>query len=730
VKQFFHGALFMLYLCFGISDNALAQWSQTGPAEVEVLSMAVSANGTMYAGTRDNRTSNTGFGVYKSTDNGETWIPSNTGLPLYQGTNGIVSKIACKNDTVFIYHARNNGDTPKLYRSVNGGQNWSVVTTPMDLNNVLTTQNSVLIGNGTAVYRSTDGGNSWTLSKTTSRYYSLFTSGDKVYLTGDSLYVSTDEGATWTFKIKFTTISSPLIWGAETSLFGAYVTNSDRLSMSTDDGATWNAVSTPLVSTYPSNMFSKGNKVFLIHDKDSRTHDVFFSTDNGTTWDSIPTLYRFTEPFVNSALVSGQNIYMGFGKLGIIKSTDDGATWSQQSRGFPARIYVNQMLKNGNELYIATNKFSFFKSTDNGISWQQYAAGLPYNLDFRSLVMRGDTIIAGTSRGFYQSENQGMSWSRIGTSSTSSSSLLYWNDKLFMAGEGVEYSTNGGVTWTSMNNGLLVPCIGMKLFNNRLFYYTQSWGLYMWTDTSTRWLQIGRDSIGTSSAVNNVTSSNGRLYVSTGLNNAAGAVLYSEDNGDTWQRTVNYPYDYSNVLARGSVYISSFGNTLVAAVGGQFKKTAIYSSVDGGVSWTDITGDLPQTSAPVRIREMYQINSELILPMNDFSGLGYSIYRRTLDVLSVRSLPDRSPSTFSLSQNYPNPFNPTTTIEFSIPIASYVSLKIFNVLGQEVASPVNENLVAGQYSVDWNADNVPSGTYFVRLTAGIFSEMKKILLLK
>jgi hypothetical protein len=178
------------------------------------------------------------------------------------------------------------------------------------------------------------------------------------------------------------------------------------------------------------------------------------------------------------------------------------------------------------------------------------------------------------------------------------------------------------------------------------------------------------------------------------------------------------------------VYISSFGNTLVAAVGGQFKKTAIYSSVDGGVSWTDITGDLPQTSAPVRIREMYQINSELILPMNDFSGLGYSIYRRTLDVLSVRSLPDRSPSTFSLSQNYPNPFNPTTTIEFSIPIASYVSLKIFNVLGQEVASPVNENLVAGQYSVDWNADNVPSGTYFVRLTAGIFSEMKKILLLK
>jgi hypothetical protein len=88
------------------------------------------------------------------------------------------------------------------------------------------------------------------------------------------------------------------------------------------------------------------------------------------------------------------------------------------------------------------------------------------------------------------------------------------------------------------------------------------------------------------------------------------------------------------------------------------------------------------------------------------------------------------PSKVSLQQNYPNPFNPSTTIQFGLPNESHVSLNIYNILGQEVAALINENRIAGQYSVIWNAQSLPSGVYFYRLQVGNSVETKKLLLLR
>ena len=85
---------------------------------------------------------------------------------------------------------------------------------------------------------------------------------------------------------------------------------------------------------------------------------------------------------------------------------------------------------------------------------------------------------------------------------------------------------------------------------------------------------------------------------------------------------------------------------------------------------------------------------------------------------------------YSLSQNYPNPFNPTTTISYSIKSPGLVSLKVYDILGTEVASLVNENQEAGNYSVEFNAYNLTSGIYFYTLTSGNFVETKKLILLK
>jgi hypothetical protein len=88
------------------------------------------------------------------------------------------------------------------------------------------------------------------------------------------------------------------------------------------------------------------------------------------------------------------------------------------------------------------------------------------------------------------------------------------------------------------------------------------------------------------------------------------------------------------------------------------------------------------------------------------------------------------PNAFVLDQNYPNPFNPVTTISFSLPSKSLVSLKVFDLIGREVAIIVSEILSAGDYSRQWNASNLPSGVYFYRLQAGKFTDTKKIVLLK
>jgi|GEM_PF-3260805 hypothetical protein len=85
---------------------------------------------------------------------------------------------------------------------------------------------------------------------------------------------------------------------------------------------------------------------------------------------------------------------------------------------------------------------------------------------------------------------------------------------------------------------------------------------------------------------------------------------------------------------------------------------------------------------------------------------------------------------FSLSQNYPNPFNPKTNFRFQISDLGFVSLKIYNIFGSEIATLVNEILPAGNYEREWNAENFPSGMYFYRLESNGFSETKKLLLLK
>jgi hypothetical protein len=99
---------------------------------------------------------------------------------------------------------------------------------------------------------------------------------------------------------------------------------------------------------------------------------------------------------------------------------------------------------------------------------------------------------------------------------------------------------------------------------------------------------------------------------------------------------------------------------------------------------------------------------------------------------SITSVEDTKtlPTDFQLLQNYPNPFNPNTIINYQLPSSNHVILKVYNLIGQEVATIVNEFKKAGSYNVHWNANGLSSGIYFYKMTAGSYTSIKKMLLLR
>jgi len=130
------------------------------------------------------------------------------------------------------------------------------------------------------------------------------------------------------------------------------------------------------------------------------------------------------------------------------------------------------------------------------------------------------------------------------------------------------------------------------------------------------------------------------------------------------------------------------------------------------------------------IDSLFLLNNCFNFKVEVMSG-GWTYWKDSKQVVvGVEEENNEIPTEFSLKQNYPNPFNPITKIKYSIPKSSQVSLKIFNTLGEELKTLVNEEKPVGTYEVNWNASNLPSGVYFCRLQAGSFVQTRKMILLK
>jgi len=213
------------------------------------------------------------------------------------------------------------------------------------------------------------------------------------------------------------------------------------------------------------------------------------------------------------------------------------------------------------------------------------------------------------------------------------------------------------------------------------------------------------------------------------------ATLKYDANGNLlWERLYNgtmnssdYPYDVATD-ASDNVYVTGYS----LETGFDFNAVTIKYNSSGVQLWkTSFDGGNNENEDRANLIEIDGKGNVIIAGYanqaghnEDFMAVKYS---QTVGVAQVSShIPER----FSLSQNYPNPFNPVTNIEFRIAESGFVSLKIFDLLGKEVTTLVSSNLTPGFYKYDFDASGLPSGVYFYQLSAGDFTETKKLTVVK
>lgn len=238
-----------------------------------------------------------------------------------------------------------------------------------------------------------------------------------------------------------------------------------------------------------------------------------------------------------------------------------------------------------------------------------------------------------------------------------------------------------------------------------------------------KWLKGTWDSTSAifSSPIHSVTDSRVGNY----LNNSAPTITMS---GVLNLKNIKFPvltffHRYSLATGCGNDFVN-----LDISTNGGFNWIQIRSWQGSNVAWTYEQIDLSNYDTSI-VKIRFRLSS--------YNTCGYTADGWFIDDVSIRDLAtgvtninSLTPDKYSLNQNYPNPFNPTTNILFAIPKNSNVTLKIFDMLGREVATLVNERLSPGTYSADWNAGGYPSGVYFYKLETEGYSEIKKMILTK
>lgn len=383
------------------------------------------------------------------------------------------------------------------------------------------------------------------------------------------------------------------------------------------------------------------------------------------------------------AINSNDHIFAGI-NLGpggtIFRSIDNGENWIEVNNGLSTNWFITSLATNSSGVIFAgSDTDGIFRSTDNGENWTQINNGLTNTHVPALIINSNDHIFSGTEGGVFRSIDNGDSWVQIGLTNVWTLSFAINSSGHIWAGTngGLNRSTNNGESWSEINVGLDNPVV---------------WSI----------------------AIN----TNDHIFVGT----SNSGVFRSENNGDSWI-VINAGLTSTDVR---TLAINTFGH-IFAGTGAAYQSNGgAFLSTDNGNSWSEVSTGLTNTD----IRAIAFNSSGYT-----FVGTREGVFRSVEATVSVKEIYPGMPSSFELNQNFPNPFNPATTIRYRLPKSTQVILKIYNLLGQEVRTLVNETQTTGYKSVIWDGKNnfgqsVSSGIYIYRLQTPEFVKAKKLLLLR
>jgi photosystem II stability/assembly factor-like uncharacterized protein len=428
-------------------------------------------------------------------------------------------------------------------------------------------------------------------------------------------------------------------------------------------------------------------------------------------------------------------------------SQDCTYSWSQQNSGTTYILYTCKALS---ELvcWVAGDNATVLRTTDGGINWLNanpnpgVITGEVRNMEALDATTAFVTTESQTSTAVYKTSDGGNSWFEVYSNTEGFIKGIRMLDPLNGIAIGnpvsgpvsdlwnVLLTTDGGNTWQPAPNRPIANNIHQAVHNSfqvsmpNIYWGTSFTSIYRSTDGGLTYNE--HETPGAGIYI-------GSLYInSSGIGFAAAtAMSRSTDGGITFQ-----PH---SVPGAGNINgIESSGNNFWFIRGEK-----IFHSTDDGISWID------EYTAPLTLTHMDFPDNLSECQMGWAIGYGGTIHKMTSSGVTSVNNRNEIPATYELSQNYPNPFNPTTKIKFTIPtppvsspllkgrtMEGFVTLKVYDVLGNEVAALVNEEKTAGTYEVEFSIVgsgrdlSITSGIYFYMLTANGFSETKKMILLK
>jgi photosystem II stability/assembly factor-like uncharacterized protein len=417
------------------------------------------------------------------------------------------------------------------------------------------------------------------------------------------------------------------------------------------------------------------------------------------------------------------------GQNGAIKrTTDAGNTWISQRE--PNHYFNSVYFVDENTGWAVSSMYSpitgetdsgiVLHTTNGGETWERQIVSNNlvlnsiYAFDNQNVIVAGEENQTSNSV-ILQTSNGGETWqTQTDTMGTLNSICFVSRNTGWLIGKGIFKTTDGGITWHSQRN--LIGLNKVQFINENIGWASYSNdSILTTTNGGENWSSYLIDSTISVNTFDFVDANYGWMLVYLPSNEGGYGIYRTTNGGTSWSACVNAPaIPYTCI---------QFINKDTGWAAGSYVYSTIVKTTNGGTSWNLENG--PSTNT---------ISNIFILDGNTGWAVGNGIFKTTNGggFVAVKEKNNNAniPKQITLFQNYPNPFNPSTMINYQLPAISYVTLKVYDILGREVKTLINGIQQAGTHSVSFNAAGLSSGVYFYRLNSANFVQTKKLMVIK